>query len=234
MPQRAPPSRPFASSPNRAGPTRLFASVPKSLPTLAQEACQERPPRRAANEPWEIGTDEGVGLNNAAAHRAALALDEPPGCPVALRTFRVERGAPKDCAPRATAVQSPQTASSDVLAATRQGARAHANAADAVSDPGSIAAFVELVYLRALLEATRSRTSAAEACFQESSGMAIEQPQRLQHDHALVEARGRFGVIARCQGRAAKLQSVIADSAGQLPQSKATSATREATLSRKR
>ena len=43
--------------------------------------------------------------------------------------------------------------------------------------------------------------------------MAIEQPQRLQHDHALVEARWRFGVIARCQGRAAKLQSVIADSA---------------------
>lgn len=82
-------------------------------------------------------------------------------------------------------------------------------------------------------DATRSRT-AAEACFQESSGMAIEQPQRLQHDHALVEARWRFGVIARCQGRAAKLQSVIADSAGQLPQSKATSATREATLSRKR
>jgi len=206
MPQRAPPSRPFASAPNRAGPTRLFASVPKSLPTLAQEAC----PRRAANEPWEIGTDGGVGLNNAVAHRAALALDEPPGCPVAPRIFRVE-GAPKDSAPRATAVQSPQTASSDVLAATRQGARAHANASDAVSDPGSIAAFVELVYLRALLEATRSRTSAAEACFQESSGMAIEQPQRLQHDHALVEARWRFGVIARCQGRAAKLQSVIAD-----------------------
>ena len=67
MPQRAPPSRPFASAPNRAGPTQLFASVPKSLPTLAQEAC----PRRAANEPWEIGTDGGVGLNNAVAHRAA-------------------------------------------------------------------------------------------------------------------------------------------------------------------
>ena len=201
MPQRAPPSRPFASAPNRAGPTRLFASVPKSLSTST--VAQERSPRRAANEPWGVGTDEGDAADDAAAHRAALALDEPPGCPVAPCNFRVERGAPKDCA-RTTAVQSPQTASLDVLAATcREGARAHATAADAVSDPGSITAFVELIHLRALLE--------AEGCFPESSGMAIEQPQGLQHDHALVEARWRAGVIGRRQGRAAKLQSVIAD-----------------------
>ena len=47
MPQRATPSRPFASAPNRAGPTRLFASVRQSGPI----STQQRPPRRAANEP---------------------------------------------------------------------------------------------------------------------------------------------------------------------------------------
>ena len=73
MPQRAPPSRPFASAPNRAGPTRLFASVPKSLSTST--VAQERSPRRAANEPWGVGTDEGDAADDAAAHRAALALD---------------------------------------------------------------------------------------------------------------------------------------------------------------
>ena len=64
--QRAAPSKPFASAPNRAGPTRLFASVP---PT----STQERPPRRAANE-----RDQGASLNGAAAHHAAIAIDEPP------------------------------------------------------------------------------------------------------------------------------------------------------------
>ena len=71
MVQRAAPSRPFASAPNRAGPTRLFASVRRSPPT----STQERPPRRAANEP---GPQEGASLNGAAAHHAAIAIDEPP------------------------------------------------------------------------------------------------------------------------------------------------------------
>ena len=51
-----------------------------------------------------------------------------------------------------------------------------ADAADAVPDHGSIAAFVELVHLDALLE--------VEARFLESSVTAIEHPKRLQHDHA--------------------------------------------------
>ena len=128
MPQRASPSRPFASAPNRAGPTRLFASVrrrPKPTST------QERPPRRAANE---TGKNDGASLDDAAAHRAALALDEHPGCHVAQNDTAAHRAAlalveepsgchvaqrnnlpgegdaPKDCA-RATAVRSLQTPS---------------------------------------------------------------------------------------------------------------------------
>ena len=49
---------------------------------------------------------------------------------------------------------------------------AHADAADAGTDPGAVAAFVELVHLNALLE--------VEARFLESSVTAM----RLQHDHA--------------------------------------------------
>ena len=48
----------------------------------------------------------------------------------------------------------------------------HADAADAVPDHGSVAAFVELVHLDALLE--------VEAHFLESSVTAIEHPKRLQ------------------------------------------------------
>ena len=165
MPQRPPPSRPFASAPNRAGPTRLFASVRHSGPT----STQERPPRRAANSSNEPGSAadevrEGASLNDAAAHRAAFALDEPPGCPVAKRNFRDEGDTPKDALSCARA-----TACIDQLPI---GARAHAHAADAVPDHGSIAAFVELVHLDALLE--------VEARFLESSVTAM----RLQHDHA--------------------------------------------------
>ena len=50
---------------------------------------------------------------------------------------------------------------------------AHADAADAGTDPGAVAAFVELVHLDALLE--------VEA---RSLVTAIEHPKRLQHDHA--------------------------------------------------
>ena len=229
MPQRASPSRPFASAPNRAGPTLLFSSVPQSLPM----STQERPPRRAANQPGLVRPDEGASWNDAAAHRAAalaldeplgcpvaqndaaahravLALDGPPGCHVAQDNFRGEGDAPQACA-RATAVQSLQTVSRHALAATHTeqlpvGARAHADAADAVSDPGFIAAFVELVHLGALLE--------VEDSFRESARTATEQPTRLlHHDHALAEARWRAGVVARCQERrAAKMQSIIADS----------------------
>ena len=55
---------------------------------------------------------------------------------------------------------------------TQKDSPAHADAADAVPDHGSIAAFVELVHLDALLE--------VEARFLESSVTAIEHPKRLQ------------------------------------------------------
>ena len=75
MRERPSPSRPFASAPNRAGPTRLFASVRQSLPT-----------RSAANEPVALcdhGRDDEASLDDAAAHRAAFAVDEHPDCHVA-------------------------------------------------------------------------------------------------------------------------------------------------------
>ena len=134
-------------------------------------------------------------MNDAAAHRAVFALDEPPGCPVAKRNFRDEGDTPKDALSCARA-----TACIDQLPIS---ARAHAHAADAVPDHGSIAAFVELVHLDALLE--------VEACFRRSSVTAIEQPRRLQHDDELAEARWRAGVVGRYRERTAKLQSVIAD-----------------------
>ena len=141
---------------------------------------------------------EGASLNDAAAHRAAFALDEPPGCPVAKRNFRDEGDTPKDALSCARA-----TACIDQL---RIGAQAHADAADAVPDPGAIAAFVDLIHLDALLE--------VEACFLKSSVTAIEQPtepRQLQHDDALAEARWRAGVVGPYRERMAKLQSVIAD-----------------------
>ena len=198
MPQRATPSQPFASAPNRAGPTRLFASVRQSLPT----STQERPTRRAANHTNEPGPDEGASLDAAAAHRAA-------GCHVAQNDARGEGDGPKDiiCA-HATAVQS-LTASRDVLAERYSqqspiGSSAHVNAADAGPDPQAIANFVELVHLRALLDSRPRGLQDAGCRF----------AKRLQHDHVLVEARWRAGVIARCQGRReAKLQSVVADTA---------------------
>ena len=82
--------------------------------------------------------------------RRAANDDEPPGSQ-AQHNYRGQGGAPKD---------SP----------------AHADAADAGTDPGAVAAFVELVHLNALLE--------VEARFLESSVTAIEHPKRLQHDHA--------------------------------------------------
>ncbi len=220
MPQRPQPSRPFASAPNRADPTRLFASVWQSLPT----STNERARRRATNEP---GPDEGDSLDAAAAHRAASALDENPGCHVAQNDAAAHRAAlaldepqsvahcnfqgeviitcdaPKDCA-RATVARSLQSASQHELTVTYVeqspiGSSAHADTAHAsCPEPGAIAAFVDFVYQRALLDV-------------ESSGKAIErQPKRLQHDHVLAETRWRDGLVARCRGRgAAKLQSVI-------------------------
>jgi len=116
----------------------------------------------SANEP---GPQDGAALNDAAAHRAAIVIDEPSDCHVAQRSFR-----------------------------------------NAGLDPGSIAAFVDLIHLDALLE--------VEACFLKSSVTAIEQPtepRRLQHDDALAEARWRAGVVGPYRERMAKLQSVIAD-----------------------
>ena len=87
---------------------------------------------------------------------------------MAKRNFRDEGDTPKDALSCARA-----TACIDQLPI---GARAHAHAADAVPDHGSIAAFVDLIHLDALLE--------VEARFLESSVTAIEHPKRLQHDHA--------------------------------------------------
>jgi len=219
MRERPSPSRPFASAPNRAGPTRLFASVRQSLPT-----------RSAANEPVALcdhGRDDEASLDDAAAHRAAFAVDEHPDCHVAQHdaaahgaalahdeprgsshvaqgNFRGEGDAPKDCA-RAKAAHTASSYMLKCIAQPPTGFPGHADAADAGPDRGAIAAFVELVHLDALL--------AAEARFLKSSVTAVEQPKRLQHDHVLVEARWRAGVVARCQGRrTAKLQSVTADS----------------------
>ncbi len=76
-------------------------------------------------------------------------------------------------------------------------------------DPGAIAAFelfVEFVHQLALLEVEPPRT-------------AMEQPNLLQHDHVLIEARWRAGVVTQCQRRraAAKLQSVIGEEAACAP-----------------
>ena len=197
MPQRAPPSRPFASAPNRAGPVRLFASVPRSPPST-----QERRPRPSANEP---GPQDGASLNDAAAHRAAIVIGEPSGCLIAQRSFRDKGDAPRNCA-SASAVQSTEANRRVVVSCnidqTTFGSPAH-NKANAGPDPGSIAAFVDLIHLDALLE--------VEACFRRSSVTSIVQPRRLQHDDELAEARWRAGVVGRYQERTAKLQSVIAD-----------------------
>ena len=198
MPQRAPPSRPFASAPNRAGPVRLFASVPRSPPST-----QERRPRPSANEP---GPQDGAALNDAAAHRAAIVIDQPSDCHVAQRSFRDKGDAPRNCA-RASAVQSTKANRNVVescnIDQTTFGSPAHNKAVNAGLDPGSIAAFVDLIHLDALLE--------VEACFRRSSVTSIVQPRRLQHDDELAEARWRAGVVGRYQERTAKLQSVIAD-----------------------
>jgi hypothetical protein len=148
-------------------------------------------------------------LNDAAAHRAAIVIDQPSDCHVAQRSFRDKGDAPRNCA-RASAVQSTKANRNVVescnIDQTTFGSPAHNKAVNAGLDPGSIAAFVDLIHLDALLE--------VEACFLKSSVTAIEQPtepRRLQHDDALAEARWRAGVVGPYRERMAKLQSVIAD-----------------------
>ena len=117
-------------------------------------------------------------MNDAAAHRAAIVIDEPSDCHVAQRSFRDKGDAPRNCA-RASAVQSTEANRNVVescnIDQTTFGSPAHNKAVNAGLDPGSIAAFVDLIHLDALLE--------VEARF--LAVTAIEQPKRLlQHDHA--------------------------------------------------